>query len=135
MHAANCVSPCMFLHVICHRVWNPSVEPPCSTLAWHLPPYILEHRQSWQGANRSYATELHTVHVSPLKAMGKFYWTQSQGNDTTYQTHSQGYGKLLPLVARQQGEEARLPPFTLHGSRVDWRHLRRGWEHKLWGDN
>ena len=60
-----------------------------------------KYRQSQQGANRSYATKLHTMHASPLKAMGTLYQTQSQGREnTTYQAHSQGYGKLLPLVTQ-----------------------------------
>ena len=44
------------------------------------------------------------MHVSPLKAMGTVYQTQSQGyENTAYQAHSQGYGKLLPLVAQTSG--------------------------------
>ena len=61
-------------------------------------------KQSWQGANKSFATELHTTHVSPLKAMGTVYRTQSQGcENTAHQAHSQGYGKPLPLVTKTPG--------------------------------
>ena len=36
--------------------------------------------------------------------MGTVYWTQSQDcEDTADQAHSQGYGKLLPLVAQTPG--------------------------------
>ena len=59
-------------------------------------------KQSWKGANRSYTTELHTMHVSPLKVMGTVYRTQSQGYENT-QAHCQGYGKLLPLVIQTPG--------------------------------
>ena len=46
--------------------------------------------------------------------MGTVYRTQSQGyENTTYQAHSQGHEKLLPLVVQTLGEEVRLPPFTL----------------------
>ena len=67
-------------------------------------PLNTRYKQSQQGAHRYYATELHTTHVSPLRALGTVYLTQSQGyEDTAYQAHSQGYGKLLPLVAQISG--------------------------------
>ena len=46
-------------------------------------------KQSRMGANRSYATELHTTHTRPLKTLGTAYQTQSQGyENTAYQAHS-----------------------------------------------
>ena len=51
-----------------------------------------------------YTTELHSMHVSPLKAMETIYWTQSLGYENiTYQAHSQGYEKLLLLVTQTSG--------------------------------
>ena len=99
MHAASCMPPFMSLHVSArHLSFLRSIhgEP--------LPPYVLEHRQNRQHVNRSYATELHTMHRNPLKAMGTVCQTQSQGyENTTCQAHSQGYGKLLPLAAQTPG--------------------------------
>ena len=44
------------------------------------------------------------MHESPLKSMGTVFWTQSQDyENSTYQAHSQDYGKLLPLVAQIPG--------------------------------
>ena len=44
------------------------------------------------------------MHASPLKVMGTIYQTQSQGyENTTYQAHSQGNGKLLSLYAQKPG--------------------------------
>ena len=44
------------------------------------------------------------MHVGPLSVMGAVYGAQSQDyENTAYQAHSQGYGKLLPLVAQTSG--------------------------------
>ena len=101
---------CVPLHIsACH------LPPLHGTPAWHLvpqhgteqgspSPLNTGYKQSWQNANRSYATELHIMHASPLKAMGTVYQTQSQGyENTAYQAHSQGYGKLLLLVSQTPG--------------------------------
>ena len=46
-------------------------------------------KQSRKDANRSYATELHTAHASPLLVMGTVYRAQTQGcENTTYQAQS-----------------------------------------------
>ena len=67
-------------------------------------PLNTRDKQSQQNTNRSYATELHTNHASLLKAMGTLYQTQSLGCEiSTYQAHSQGCEKLLPLVAQIPG--------------------------------
>ena len=55
------------------------------------------------------------MHASPLKAMGTVFQTQSQGyENNTYQTHSKVMGDCFPYLPGHLGEEARLPPFTLH---------------------
>ena len=55
------------------------------------------------------------MHASPLKAMGTVFQTQSQGyENNTYQTRSKVMGDCFPYLPGHLGEEARLPPFTLH---------------------
>ena len=110
-HTASCVFPYMSLHVTCPLcVVIPSMTPIRDSLL----PSILETKPA--GCQQIYATELHmheasllavkhkqsfTMHVSPLKAIGTVYQTQSQGyENTTYQACSQGYEKLLHLVAQ-----------------------------------
>ena len=64
-------------------------------------PLSTRDKQSWKDPNKSYATNFHTMHASPLKVVGTLYRIQSQSyENTTYQAHSQGYGKMLLLVAQ-----------------------------------
>ena len=100
MHTESSVSPCMSLHVTCPLC----VAPQRGTQQGVPTPLTTMDKQSWQDTNRSYATELHTTHASPLKGMGTLYQTQSQGDENTaYQAYSQGYGELLPLVTQTSG--------------------------------
>ena len=72
MHNASCMSPCM-----CH------CRSPVPVHGTHegAPLLFLNTRdtQSRKDVNTSYATELHTMHASPLKALGTVYQTRSQG--------------------------------------------------------
>ena len=92
----------MSLHITYPPVWHTVWNTACLSSPNMGVPTTLNTRgkQSQQGANRTYATEVHTTHASPLKATGTLYRTQFQSYENiTYQAHSEGYGKLLPLVA------------------------------------
>ena len=102
----SCVSPCMSLHGTQHGTQHGAPTP--FNTRWYTKP---------SGNQQNYATELHTMYVGPLKAMGTVYQTQSQGYENTgYQAYSQCYGKLLLLVIQTPGwgsQTASIYP-TLH---------------------
>ena len=84
------------------RVGNPhTYQAVCSQWEAHTLLYT-KYRQSQQDARIYCVTQQDSA--GPLNVMRTLYWTQSQGYEkTTYQAHSQGYGKLLPLVAQISG--------------------------------
>ena len=77
-------------------------------------------KQSRVPAKKIYITQHNSALANPLHVMGTVDRTQSQGHEnTTYPAHSRLWEHCFPQLPRHLGEEARLPPFTLQGQKIN----------------
>ena len=110
MHSASCVSPCMSLHVSVHLQGTLHVSrPPVRCPAQHPPgrSYAFKYSRQTKPADSQQilCNRVSYYTCEPTQSYGK---TLSDPVSRLWeclpdQAHSQGYGKLLPLVAQIPG--------------------------------